>query len=163
MTNFEQYLTTKQVKSDEDYMAEALLAAERAKATNNLPVGAVLAMQTKQLAEHDTSVTDFMPLNTATVNVLYKAFDLMPRRVADAILYCTVEPSSLDVLNAHEVGINEIVFGCYNRRDGFVSSHKRPINLSNYGISCKGGVMATECYSILNEDLREVCSIVAPE
>ena len=164
MTDFDKYLTIKQIaKQDEDYMAEALIAADRAKSLGDSPVGALLVMANKQLTEHDTSVTDETPINTATINVLRKATDMMPRKVANSILYCTVEPNSLDVLTAHGCNINEVIFGCYNLRDGFVSSSMFSINLDECGISYKGGVLAQECYNALNDEWKGMCSVNVPQ
>jgi tRNA(Arg) A34 adenosine deaminase TadA len=147
---------------DERYMAEALVAAERAKSRGDHPVGAALGMGTRtHLVEHDTSLSEGSPLNTATMNVLKKGFDLTPRRVSNAVLYCTVEPDALSVLAANECGIKEIVFGCYNLKDGWVSSKRRLVELPE--VSYKGGVMAKECFAMLTEEWKDFCSIDVPE
>ena len=150
------------MKFDEDYMAEAIIAAERAKSLGDSPIGALLAMRASQLVESDTTITDDSPLRTAPLNVLEKAISTMPRRLANSVLYCTVEPTSLDVLAAHVSGVNEVVFGCYDLKDGFVSSKKTPLDLEKLGIKYKGGVLARECFDLLTESLKEECTVESP-
>jgi tRNA(Arg) A34 adenosine deaminase TadA len=168
MTVFDKYITAKNYsQDDEGLMRQALFAGEGAKARGDQPVGAVLSMAgkysmaSKYLVEHDT-VADEGPLHTAVLNILHKAFDLMPRYIANSTLYCTVEPTALDVLAATACGINEIVFGCYNIRDGFASSPQSSLDLSKADISWRGGVLAEECRAILAEEVRDYYVVENP-
>lgn len=161
MSMFESYVRKKEqlsTLSDEYYMSLALEAAQRAKSKNDAPVGAVLSWPKRHLVEHDTVQSDCSPLNTASVNVIRKALDMMPHRVANGTLYCTVEPDALSVLAAVQSGINEVVFGVYDHRHGFLSSN-RSLDVERFDISSKGGVMAKECFEPLSDDVKEYCSI----
>jgi len=161
MTGFDRYLENRDcIKFDEDYMREAILSAERAKSKGDYPIGAVLSMSSRYLAEHDTVSSEESPLNTASTNVLRKAFDLMPRKVADSLLYCTVEPNLTSVSAAVDCGVKEVVFGCYNLKDGWISSRKNASNLFDV-VSYKGGVLAKECFEVLTDDMKDYCSVTA--
>jgi tRNA(Arg) A34 adenosine deaminase TadA len=160
MADFNQYFTTKESSvTDEDYMRQALWMADRAKKQGNPSIGALLRMSSKQLVEHDTTLSEHGKMHTATLNLIHKAADLVPRSMANALLYCTVEPTALDVLTASSCGVSDIIFGCYNLKDGFISSPTSAIKLENCDIAWKGGVLAKECYEILSEDVKSWCSI----
>lgn len=161
MTDFDAFLNKKQsieIKTDKEYMEEALLCAKSAKAKGDLPIGAVLAWPKRHLTEHDTTLTDVNPLETASVKVLRKAHDLMPYKVKGSVLYCTVEPDECSVLSAHQAGVKEIIFGAYDLKNGFVSKSKKSLNLESLDISYRGGLMGKECFSILPNDVKDYCS-----
>src|SRR5688572_26618364 len=142
MSNFELYFTLKEqplIQSDEECMRLALDAAIYAKSNGDVPIGAALVWAKKHLVEHDTSESDVNPLNTASVNVLRKAFDMLPRKVSNGVLYCTGEPDAFDVLSAVKSGIREVVFGVYDYRNGFLSS-SNALDISKYNLAAKGGV-----------------------
>ena len=147
------------VKSDEECMTLALKLAERAKATGETPIGATISLTKAQFSEHSTTRSQNNPLNTAGMNVIHKVMDMLPHRVVDGILYCTVEPDPLTVIAAHTVGINEVVFGAYNSRDGFVSSKSRNLDLDVYNIKYQGGVLAEDCFELLPDEMKEYCEI----
>lgn len=160
MSNFFSYMEKRDIEnklSDEDYMELAITAAERANQLSNIPIGATLAWTQKHLVEHNTVEQDRNPLNTASMNVIRKALDMMPHKVSNGVLYCTLEPDDVSVLAAYRVGINEVVFGAYDFKNGFVSSKVRPLNLDLYDVRYKGGVLAEKCYSLLPEDVKEYC------
>jgi len=100
------------------------------------------------------------PLETATVNVLRKAYDVMPHKVKGAVLYCTVEPDEWSLLSAYQAGVREVVFGVYDLRDGFSSrKSKKLLNMDGCNISYKGGVLAEQCRELLSEDMKDYCSV----
>lgn len=143
---------------DEKGIGLALEIAESARVKGDHTVGAVIAWPQRHLKEHDTTKTTENPLNEAGLNVLNKALSVMPHKVKSAVMYCTVEPDALTVLMAHKAGINEVVFGAYNHKDGFVTS-KRKLNLEYYDLSFKGGVLADKCFNLLPKSFQEYCSI----
>lgn len=162
MSGFDNYFKLKEsslIKSDEHYMRVALDLANQAKAKGNPSIGAVLVCPKKYLAEHDSTYSDLNPLNTATVNVVRKAFDMIPHRVQNSILYSTIEPDIVSVMTAIKGGINEFIFGAYDNQNGFLSS-TRKLDLDQYNeISYKGGVLSKECFEVLSEVMKEHCSV----
>lgn len=160
MSVFDTYFESKEspVISDEQYMSLALDSAKRALAKGDLPIGAALVWSKNHLVEHDTVVTEMNPLNTASVNVLRKGFEMMPHRVANCVLYSTVELDAMSVMTAIHSGINEVVFGAYDLKDGFVSSRRRPFNVEDYKLVYKGGVLAEDCHDLLPDEMKEHCN-----
>jgi tRNA(Arg) A34 adenosine deaminase TadA len=162
MTGFNDFWAQREsvgIKTDEEYMQEAVLAAKQAKAKGDAPIGAVLAWPKRHLTEHDTQLSGISPLETATVNVLRKAYDLMPHKVEGTVLYCTVEPDEWSLLSAYQAGVREVVFGVYDLRDGFTSRKSaKVLNVDNCDISYKGGVLAEECRDLLSDEMKDYCS-----
>lgn len=157
--SFDSFLAKKNESPDMSLlMGEAIKAAERAKARGDIPIGAVLSWSKSYLAEHDTSVSEGNPLQTAGMNVLNKAFDMLPHRVSSCVLYSTVEPDALSVLAAYKSGVNEVVFGAFDLKNGFTSSKSRTLDLDVYDVKYKGGILAKECFDLLPDEMKGYCS-----
>lgn len=155
MRKFTEFIGVKKISRDEEFMDLALKVAEISKSKGDSPIGAVLALPNKHLAEGDSSFSENDPLGRATINVLRKAAQTMPyQSLKEAVLYLTKEPCAMCALAASRYGIREIVFGVYDNKDGFVSSPKA-INLELYDIVYRGGVLAESCYNILSKSLKE--------
>lgn len=135
---------------DEALMAEALRAAEHAKSNGDLPVGAVLAWPGGFLAEGDTTYSERDPTAHACLNVLRKAAQTTRVRLSEAVLYTTLEPCPLCAAAAEACGIGEVVFGAYDRVNGYWSG-KRP----DSGLVNKGGVLGEECRAVLPFAFKE--------
>lgn len=138
---------------DKDYIVEALEVAEVAKVQGNIPIVATLVIGTKKFTECNTVYTEGSKLNLAEINAIQKAVSFGFRKFDDAILYSTVEPSTVSALVALEFGIKEFVFGAY-QKNGFVTS--KQLNLDLLPITYRGGILAEECKNILPSRLQEL-------
>lgn len=166
MNGFDSYLSQKDsayYKTDQEQMEIAIQAAKNAKQKGDVPIGASLAWPKRHLVEHDTGKSAMNPLRTATLNVLNKACEMLPHRVSEGILYCTLEPDACSVLAAQLCGINEVVFGAYDHRNGFISSPTRKLDLEQHMIAYKGGVLAKECLALLPDEMKDYCDIKSRE
>lgn len=150
-TGFRTYID--QQRMDEKHMTSAIAIAEDGKVVGNLPVGAVLVTPRFNLSECNTVFTEGDVLNHAEINVLKKARDLGCRKLNNAVLYSTLEPSIMSAMVALEHGVREIVFGAYDEKDGFVSSKK--LNLDTIPLVYRGGVLAKECRDLLPTRMLE--------
>ena len=140
--------------SHEDNMMLAIDAAMRAKSNGDMPIGAAIIWPNRHLSEHSTTVTEHNPLGTAELNVLRKASDMMPHKLKHGILYTTLEPDIVAVLTAMKAGINEIVFGAYDLKNGFTSSKTRKLDLDSYDIAYKDGILAERCLELLPKNMH---------
>jgi len=149
-------LTQEKVKpaSHEDNMRLAIEAALRAKSNGDMPIGAAIVWPNRHLVEHSTTISDHNPLGTAELNVIRKAADMLPHKLRHGVLYTTLEPDAVAVLTALKAGINEIVFGAYDLKNGFTSSKNRKLVLDNYDISFKDGVLAERCFELLPKSMH---------
>jgi len=158
MKKFEDFISVKKFSRDEEFMKLALEAAEVSKSKGDNPIGALLALPNKYLVEGDSSHSDNDPLSRAIINVLRKASQTMPyQNLKEAVLYCTKEPCAMCAIAASRFGIREIVFGVYDKKDGFVSSPKS-IKCELYNIVHRAGILSEQCYNILSKSLKENCS-----
>ena len=143
-------------------MKLALEAANKARSKGDISIGSALIWPTTFFTEHNTVVTELDPISHAEINVLRKASDMMPRkRIKGATLYSTFEPCAMCAVAAYLNGINEIVFGCYDLEEGFISSGA--LNLESYGFTYRGGVLAKECFDMLPKDLKKRASLDGKE
>ena len=158
---FESFVESKESlppEFDKQGMMLALQIAESAVIKGDHAIGAVIAWPNKHLKEHDTTQTSDNPLNEAGLNVINKALSVMPHKIKSGVLYSTLEPDALTVLTAYKSGIQEVVFGAYDHKDGFVSS-VRKLNLEYYDIAYKGGVLSEECYKLLPKSVQGHSSV----
>jgi len=154
--DFQDYIQSRlEVNSvdDEKHMRVALQAAERAKSKGDVAVAAALIWHNATLVEHDTKYSEQDVTNYAEMNLLRKASMIMVRKMDEAVLYSTLEPTAMCALAAHTNGVKEIVFGAYDYENGFVSSEKS-LDLEKWDIVYKGGILAKECFDILSGDLK---------
>lgn len=140
--------------SHEDNMQLAIEAALRAKSNGDMPVGSAIVWPNRHLTEHSTVISEHNPLGSAELNVLRKAADMLPHRLRNGVLYTTLEPDVVAVLTALKAGINEIVFGAYDLRNGFTSSKTRKLDLDVYDVSFKDGVLAERCFELLPKSMH---------
>ncbi len=160
MRKFDSFLTARgsNINTDEENMLFALEAAKNAPIKGHIPIGAAIVWPSKHIAEHDTTV-DTNSLHCASFNVVLKATEMLPHRVKNGIMYCTVEPNAMSVLTARQAGIREVVFGAYDLKNGFISSPKYKVDTEAYDIVWKGGVLAEQCYQLLPKDIQEYASV----
>ena len=148
---FKNYIENKKHNLDEEYMKIALSQAEESKSRGDIARGACLSLHGSHVAEGNTVLSDHNPLNHEVMNVLKKAES---KNLKECILYCTVEPCSMCVSAAHQFGIREIVFGAFDKKDGFLSSPKK-IDAESFDVVYIGGVLAESCYAINSPTMRE--------
>ena len=150
-TGLENYIKSKH--DDKDYILAALEFAEVAKAKGNIPIAATLLIGTKRFTECNTMYTEGSKLNHAEINAIQKAVEFGFRKFDNAILYSTIEPSTVSALVALEFGIKEFVFGAY-QKNGFITS--KQLNLDVLPITYRGGILAEECKNILPSRSRDL-------
>lgn len=137
---------------DEDFIFEALIAADHGKGRGDIPIGALLILPTKSLCECNTVWSEQDMTNHAEINVIRKASQMGFRKLNDAVLYCTIEPCIMCAAAAIEYGIKEVVFGAYDSIHGFSSSNI--FNKENIPFSFRGGILAKECIEILPSHIQ---------
>lgn len=152
MKNFHEHIEHRKRLSDDNYMRIALEAASHARSNGDVPVAAVLVWGNgKYLVESDTRYTERNPLNHAVINLLNKAASV---RIKDATVYTTLEPDLMCAMALKEAGVNVVVFGAYDDKDGFISS-KLLKDHTVLGMTAIGGVLGKECVNSLPESIQE--------
>lgn len=142
-------------EADGAWMEVALDEARRAADAGEVPVGAVVVLDGRELARaHNSPITLCDPTAHAEVLALRAAARTLGQyRLPGAVLYATVEPCSLCVGAALHARVERIVFGAPDPKAGACGS---VVDLSdvaafNHRIALTGGVMAERAARLLRE------------
>jgi len=144
--------------TDADWMQKALLLADRAAVSGEVPVGAVLVQGESLLAEGwNQPIAAHDPTAHAEVMALRAAGrSLGNYRLADTTLYVTLEPCLMCVGAIVHARVARLVFGAFDPKSGAVSSLCRGFEMPglNHRVASAGGVLADECGEILQAFFR---------
>ncbi len=138
---------------DTEHMHAALDAARHAEAAGEVPVGAVVVVGGKIVAEgHNISVSAADPSGHAEVVALRAAASALGNhRLNDATLYVTLEPCVMCVGAMAHARVSRVVFGAYDKKAGALGSVE-DLSVSralNHRFEVNGGVLAEECGELL--------------
>jgi len=149
-------------KSDEDFMRMALAEAEKAAASDETPVGAVLVIDDKVIASaHNMRETWQDPTAHAEVLVVREASARSGTwRLQDAVLYVTLEPCLMCAGALVLARINRLVYGCRDPKAGALGSVYDVVRDGrlNHTFRITPGILETECRAVLQgffEKLRK--------
>ena len=142
--------------SDEFWMRRALDAAERARASGEVPVGAVVVDGDGNLigAGHNAPITECDPTSHAEVAALRAACRAAGNyRLPGGTLYVTIEPCTMCVGTMVHARIERLVFGAAEPKAG--ASALLDSAAFNWRIKVRSGVLAAECGQLLAQFFQE--------
>ena len=139
-----------QLKSDEEYMKEALKEAQKALELDEVPVGAVIVCN-NQIIARAHNLTE--RLNDVTAHAEMQAFTaaadyLGGKYLNECTLFVTLEPCVMCAGASYWTQLKKIVFGAYDEKRGF---QKRAGDIMHPKTECVNGVMAEECAQLLTD------------
>ena len=146
------------IKNDERFMRRAIELAREAEALDEVPVGALVVLDGKIIAEaYNTREGDKCATHHAEILAIERACAKMGGwRLPGVTLYVTMEPCAMcagAIINAR---IPRVVFGASDLRFGAFGSL---LNLSELPLNHKpelsGGVLGDECKEILSEYFKK--------
>ena len=144
---------------DQKFMKLAYIEAQKSKAINEVPVGAIILMSNEIISKgHNQSISENDPTAHAEINALrHAAKNVGNYRLTGATLYVTLEPCAMCYGAIAHARISRLVFGAYDPKTGVCGSS---INLHDQGCfnhipEIKGGVLEAECSLILKEFFQE--------
>ena len=132
--------------SDVYYMNLAIKEARRAVLIDEVPIGAIVVWRDKVIAtcynrkEKDKIATAHAEV--LAINAACRYLDTW--RLDECVLYTTVEPCMMCTGAIIQSRISKVVYGAKNEAFGYLSK------LENSKIEVIGGVLASECASILS-------------
>lgn len=142
-------------ETDLAHMRAAMAEANKADAENEIPVGAVVAIDGNEIASaHNCSIVDNDPSAHAEIVALRKACKSTGNhRLADATIYVTLEPCAMCVGAIAQARISRLVFGAYDPKAGAAGSAVDLIGSKalNHRFEVNGGVLADDCGALLKE------------
>ena len=130
-------------------MQLALEQARLAADSNEVPVGAILAIDNKVIAQdHNRTIMNFDPAAHAEVLVLRQAATMQRNhRLLNSTLYVTLEPCAMCAGAIIHSRIGRVVFGAYDRKGGVLSCSMNLFGNDklNHKVEIVGGVLHFEC------------------
>jgi tRNA(adenine34) deaminase len=141
-------------KTDEDFMRLALAEAEKAAASGETPVGAVLVIAGEVISmAHNMRETWQDPTAHAESIVLREATARLGRwRLPDATLYVTLEPCLMCAGALVLARIDRLVYGCRDPKAGALGSVYDVVRDGrlNHVYRITPGVLEAECRQVLS-------------
>ena len=145
--------------SDEELMRAALTEARKALASQEVPIGAVIAVGEEIVAAgFNQPISTVDPTAHAEIRALRAAAQKIGNyRLTGATLCVTVEPCAMCVGAMVHARIGALVYGAAEPKTGAVSSTMKLIDDPswNHRIVVVAGVMADECRELIQEFFRD--------
>jgi tRNA(adenine34) deaminase len=143
----------------EALMQAALAEARKALAANEVPVGAVVAMEEKIIAAaFNQPISSVDPTAHAEIQVLRQAARKVGNyRLTGATLCVTVEPCAMCVGALMHARIGTLIYGAPEPKTGAVRSTVKLLDDPswNHRTTVVSGVMADECRNLLQEFFQQ--------
>ncbi|MBI3680117.1 MAG: tRNA adenosine(34) deaminase TadA [Acidobacteria bacterium] len=140
---------------DEQFMRQALLLAQQARETGEVPVGAVLVIEGEVMGRgYNSPVRRSDPTAHAEILALREAAGRIGNyRLDEATLYVTLEPCVMCAGALVYARVKRLVFGARDLRFGGVRAKFRlaDSDLLNHRVEVVEGVLAAECLALLRE------------
>jgi tRNA(adenine34) deaminase len=142
----------------ERWMREALRAAREAQAAGEVPVGTCVVSGDELLAvAGNRTRTDCDPTAHAEIVTLREAARKLGNyRLANAVVYSTIEPCAMCAGALIQARISLLVYGASDEKAGAVESHFHicDANQLNHRIEVIKGVLESECRELMQEFFR---------
>jgi tRNA(adenine34) deaminase len=145
-------------ESDAHWMRQALAAAHEARARDEVPVGTCIVVGETILAvAGNRTRTDGDPTAHAEIVALRQAATQAGNyRLAQAVVYSTIEPCVMCAGALIQARVKRLVFGARDERAGAVESRFRVCDTDflNHRIEVASGVLEAECQELMQEFFR---------
>ena len=143
------------LRSDADWMREALAEARAAAERGEVPIGAMLVMGGREIARgHNRTIADCDPTAHAEMIALRAAARAVANyRLIGATLYVTVEPCAMCAGAMIQARIARLVYGCAEPKGGAAETCFRIFDhpALNHHVEVSSGVLAEDCARVMQE------------
>lgn len=143
----------------ERFMRAAITEANKAKAKDEVPIGAVLVNDGKIVARaHNLRNTSHDGTAHAEVLVIKKAGKKLGRwNLSECDIYVTLEPCAMCAGAMVNSRIRKVYFGAFDRRYGCCGSIMNITDSElNHKVEVEGGVLEAECSEILSSFFKKL-------
>jgi tRNA(adenine34) deaminase len=145
-------------KDDERWMAAAIAQARVAEREGDVPVGAIIVREGKEIAKAENRTVRLSdPTAHAEVLAIRDAAAILgDQRLEGCTLYVTLEPCAMCAGAIVLARIDRLVFGAWDPKAGMVGSVGDVVRHPklNHRAEVLGGVLAEECAQLLQEFFR---------
>ena len=139
----------------EHWMREALRAAQQARAAGEVPVGTCIVIGDELLTvAGNRTRTDCDPTAHAEIVALREAARKLGNyRLADAIVYSTIEPCAMCAGALIQARVRLLVYGATDEKAGAVESHFQICDAEqlNHRVEVIKGVLENDCRALMQE------------
>ncbi|PXX90787.1 tRNA adenosine(34) deaminase TadA [Marinobacter vulgaris] len=140
---------------DEAWMGRALQLAVQAAAVGEVPVGAVVVLDGKEIgAGFNAPISGCDPTAHAEIRALRDAGSRVGNyRLPGATLYVTLEPCTMCVGAIVHSRVSRLVYGAAEPKAGAVQSARRTLEDEhlNWRVEAVGGVLADQCGGVVSD------------
>lgn len=141
--------------TDVDFMRRAIQLAQVAAEAGEVPVGAVLVQGDRIIAEGaNNPIACHDPTGHAEIVALRAGGQaLQSYRLADTVLYVTLEPCVMCASAIIHARVRRVVFGAFDAKAGAAGSLTNVFTLPglNHRVDVFGGVLEAECGALLSQ------------
>ena len=141
------------IDADQQWMERALLLAERAEALGEVPVGAVVIVDSQLLGEGwNSPISSHDPTAHAEIVALRAASQKIRNyRLPGSTMYVTIEPCTMCAGALVHARVERLVFGAREPRAGAVVSNQQVLDGQqlNHRVSWTEGVLRDNCSQLL--------------
>jgi tRNA(adenine34) deaminase len=141
---------------DEYFMRQALMQAEKAYEEDEVPVGAVIALNNKIIARGYNQVERLHdPTAHAEIIAMTSAFNYLGSKyLPEAVIYVTVEPCLMCAGALYWSKIGRIVYGAADEKNGYlrITGNTSPFHSKTALVT---GVLAAECAALMKAFFRQ--------
>ena len=145
--------------NDEAYMRRAIALAHQAASINEVPVGAVVVLKGKIIAEAgNATIEECDPTGHAEVRALRAAAKSIANyRLSDAELFVTIEPCAMCLGAIVQSRIARVVYGALEPKAGVLESNQGLLRdqCFNHSFDVRGGVLAEECAALMSDFFKQ--------
>jgi tRNA(adenine34) deaminase len=145
--------------SDADYMRQAMLLAAQASEHAEVPVGAVLVLGERVIAQgRNCPIARHDPTAHAEIQALRAGGQALGSyRLSDTTLYVTLEPCAMCAAAILHARVRRVVFGAWDPQAGAAGSTIDLFRLPglNHRVDVFGGVLSEECGTQLQKFFAE--------
>lgn len=140
-------------------MEEALRAAQRALAINEVPIGAVVVCNGEIVGRGwNRNLQDCDPTAHAEIVALREAGKTVGNyRLGECEFFATIEPCAMCATALIHARVKRLVYGADDPKAGAVHSVMEILNhpAMNHRIEARGGVLAGRCAELLQQFFRD--------
>lgn len=145
---------------DEKFMTMAIEEAYKAKAINEVPIGAVIVYQNEIIAAgYNVREATQSALSHAELIAIERANQKMASwRLEDCTLYVTLEPCPMCAGAIVQSRLKRVVFGAFDPKSGCVGSLMNLLIESkfNHQVQVTSGILGEECSELLTCFFKEL-------
>jgi len=143
------------LEEHEQWMREALRAAREAQMRDEVPIGCCLVAGGRLIARAGNRTrTDCDPTAHAEIVALREAAAKIGNyRLADTVVYSTIEPCAMCAGALIQARVSLLVYGATDEKAGAVESHFQICGAKelNHRVEVIKGVLAAECRELMQE------------